>query len=1110
MIVNPPVAHDMIGNYTYMEPDIEEFRDYEELLKLVCYYKTGKIDREFFKERLFVIGLRKLSDEDLDQIVDDAALITDNAIDLIGIITFIKRMIEAGTGERFLSFANGPNIGIFRTFSHQYQPFLFEARPFNEAEVNTYALQINKILAGDKFCGPRIPINPNGYELYDKLTDGVILARLIDIIRPGLIILNEIHTDINMSVFEKYDNLNRILAAAKAIGINIDTIPDDILDGNREVINDILGYILTRINVPREAILMNPETALLCKPGETVEDVANLPLNEFLDRWMGQKLKEKGLPLDFFKLDKLKDLGECKLMLNELFPGLDADAIISALNPDVVNNPNAPINTLLLGDLYNADSTRNGGVYDKGLMNAYVQKINDLLPDANLPMPENREFFDNLNDGILMAKLENLADKNIIPKDALILGENLAKEEQMANLNQVIKAGKKLGLPCFLQPIDLDKYRNLQYEQMLGDMLERLLVKPQVILKNPETPLLVQPGETIEDVARLPVDQFLKRWVNKHLADEGLKPINNLGPDLSNGKVLGSLFNGLAPNYLEKIPIDDNIPFLDINDILGHMERMGVETHINPQEIVDGKEKAGQLLLSEVYNNFANPYNVNEKECYSRIINHILDEDEQLKEQLPITPETGDLFKKLQDGLILSKLINIASPETLDERVLYNSPKMTDEEKAQNLNLVINSAKSLGCLAETTNEDILEENRERALELLNQILRQIVFKRIGVAEFPQIIRFLQPHEEVRDILRLGPDDILKRWVNYHLKEMGLKERLINFSEDLRDSKIYAYLLKRLNPEVDISFLQEPNLYLRAQHLINEIPKVGANVYVTDSDIVTGNINLNKFLLAELFLSNNGLGEPTKEEVIQASQLTDDDEEVSREERSFRTWVNSLRLEGMGKINNLYEECKNGILLLRIIDRIIPGIVKWEKVDLAPKNIFKIGVNCQEAIDASKRSGIKVVSIGNKDIQEGSKKHILSLVWQLMREQTLRIIGEKNEDTLINWGNSLVSEQRRIQSLREKKLSDALFWIELLEAIRPNCIRWEYVATEVATKQDREMNAKYALSVARALGAVIFIVWEDITEVRSKLLLTFLASLYDVSRRGGIQQPELEY
>ena len=44
-----------------------------------------------------------------------------------------------------------------------------------------------------------------------------------------------------------------------------------------------------------------------------------------------------------------------------------------------------------------------------------------------------------------------------------------------------------------------------------------------------------------------------------------------------------------------------------------------------------------------------------------------------------------------------------------------------------------------------------------------------------------------------------------------------------------------------------------------------------------------------------------------------------------------------------------------------------------------------------------------------------------------------------------------------------------------------------------------MNAKYALSVARGLGAMIFVVWEDITEIKSKLLLTLLGSLYEVKQ-----------
>jgi hypothetical protein len=48
-----------------------------------------------------------------------------------------------------------------------------------------------------------------------------------------------------------------------------------------------------------------------------------------------------------------------------------------------------------------------------------------------------------------------------------------------------------------------------------------------------------------------------------------------------------------------------------------------------------------------------------------------------------------------------------------------------------------------------------------------------------------------------------------------------------------------------------------------------------------------------------------------------------------------------------------------------------------------------------------------------------------------------------------------------------------------------------------SKEAIENNAKYAISIARKLGACIFLTWEDIKEVKTKMLMTFVAGLYDV-------------
>ena len=59
---------------------------------------------------------------------------------------------------------------------------------------------------------------------------------------------------------------------------------------------------------------------------------------------------------------------------------------------------------------------------------------------------------------------------------------------------------------------------------------------------------------------------------------------------------------------------------------------------------------------------------------------------------------------------------------------------------------------------------------------------------------------------------------------------------------------------------------------------------------------------------QLFMfCRNGLSADTKK--ISAAQTADDDVLVSREERSFRMWINSLGIATY--VNNLFEDVKNG-------------------------------------------------------------------------------------------------------------------------------------------------------------------------------------------------------
>lgn len=108
---------------------------------------------------------------------------------------------------------------------------------------------------------------------------------------------------------------------------------------------------------------------------------------------------------------------------------------------------------------------------------------------------------------------------------------------------------------------------------------------------------------------------------------------------------------------------------------------------------------------------------------------------------------------------------------------------------------------------------------------------------------------------------------------------------------------------------------------------------------------------------------------------------------------------------------------------------------------------------------------------------------------------MKIIGSQSEDDLVKWANSLVGDIQ-IKSLKDSALSDGNFLIKLCSAIEPRAINWEIVM-KGETDEEKENNAKYVISIARKLGAVIFCVWEDIPKVNYKMLLVLVCSLFEI-------------
>ena len=72
--------------------------------------------------------------------------------------------------------------------------------------------------------------------------------------------------------------------------------------------------------------------------------------------------------------------------------------------------------------------------------------------------PDSEEdVFEKLKYGVILVKLENLVDKNILNENELKKGEDLTDEDKNKNAQNVLEAAHKLNVPNKLKPGDILK-----------------------------------------------------------------------------------------------------------------------------------------------------------------------------------------------------------------------------------------------------------------------------------------------------------------------------------------------------------------------------------------------------------------------------------------------------------------------------------------------------------------------------------------------------------------------------------------------------------------------------------------------------------------------------
>ncbi|KAA8571642.1 hypothetical protein EYC84_001635 [Monilinia fructicola] len=470
---------------------------------------------------------------------------------------------------------------------------------------------------------------------------------------------------------------------------------------------------------------------------------------------------------------------------------------------------------------------------------------------------------------------------------------------------------------------------------------------------------------------------------------------------------------------------------------------------------------SGRIQVQGSSSNVTHTINEDERTEFTRHINAVLAGDADIGSRLPFPTDTFEMFDECKDGL---RVLNRPGKKIKT----LNAFHMTE-----NNNIVIESAKGIGCsVVNIGSGDIIEVREHLILGLIWQIIRRGLLNKIDIKLHPEL---------------LPPEQILLRWVNYHLKAANWPRRVANFSSDVKDAENYTVLLSQIAPECcDRGPLQTHDLLQRAEQVLQNADKLDCRKFLTPSSLVAGNPKLNLAFVANLFNTRPALDPITEEE---KAQVDDFDAEGEREARVFTLWLNSLDVQP--GVNSLYEDLKDGTIILQAYDKKCRGSRLLE--------------NTNYAIELGKQNRFSLVGVQGADIHDGQKTLTLGLVWQLMRRdisETLTALAQRlgkreiSDAEMIKWANDMSQKGGKssaIRSFKDQSIGSGIFLLDVLNGMKSSYVDYDLV-TPGRSEDDAYMNAKLSISIARKMGATIWLVPEDICQVRSRLVVTFIGSL----------------
>ena len=91
-------------------------------------------------------------------------------------------------------------------------------------------------------------------------------------------------------------------------------------------------------------------------------------------------------------------------------------------------------------------------------------------------------------------------------------------------------------------------------------------------------------------------------------------------------------------------------------------------------------------------------------------------------------------------------------------------------------------------------QTFIDKTPHLMLAIIWQVVRLLSVKSVSLKQCHEIMRLAQEGEQLSDLLKLSPEEILFKWVNFHVTNADSTKWITNLGGDLYDSKVLILLL----------------------------------------------------------------------------------------------------------------------------------------------------------------------------------------------------------------------------------------------------------------------------------------------------------------------------